>query len=144
MVRFIFTESGDSTGTITIAQIATTRDFPLSRYRTNSIMKGLGLVSCQIPKHAYKQGGNEHAAIPNQVWCGDVTYIWAVSRWCYLAVVINLFVRKPIGWSMSYSPDTALTGKALSIAFERTPQSHPAQDCHYTSEKYCLTLAMSN
>ncbi len=89
MVCSIFAESGDSVGARTIAQIATTRDFPLSRYRTNSIMKRLGLVSYQIPKHAYKRGGNEHAAIPNhldrqfvvtepnQAWCGDVTYIGA-------------------------------------------------------------------
>ena len=83
MVRSIFTESGDSAGARSVAQIATTRDFPLSRYRANRIMKLLGLVSCQIPKHAYKRGGNEHAAIPNhldrqfvvtepnQAWCGD-------------------------------------------------------------------------
>ncbi len=51
-------------------------------------MKELGLVSCQQPAHRYKRGGHEHVAIPNylerqfavtepnQVWCGDVTYIW--------------------------------------------------------------------
>jgi hypothetical protein len=36
----------------------------------------------------------------------------------YLAVVIDLFARKPIGWAMSVSPDSKLTGKALSMAFE--------------------------
>jgi len=136
-----------------IAQIATTRDFQLSRYRANNIMKRLGLVSCQIPKHAYKRGGNEHAAIPNhldrqfvvtepnQAWCGDVTYVWAGTRWCYLAVLIDLFARKPIGWAMSYSTDTALTGKALSMAFESRGRPkgvmfHSDQGCHYTSKKY--------
>jgi len=39
MVRSIFTESGDSAGARTIAQITTDRDFPLSRYRANRIMK---------------------------------------------------------------------------------------------------------
>jgi putative transposase len=92
-------------------------------------MKRLGLVSCQLPRHAYKRGGHEHATIPNllgrqfivtepnQAWCGDVTYSVGGTRWCYLAVVIDLFARKPIGWAMSYSPDTALTGKALSMVF---------------------------
>lgn len=33
----------------------------------------------------------------NTVWCGDVTYIWTGNRWAYLAVVIDLFARKPVG-----------------------------------------------
>ena len=60
----------------------------LSRYRARRLMKDLGLVSCQLPKHAYKKAAQPHAAIPNtlnrqfdvsapnQVWCGDVTFIW--------------------------------------------------------------------
>jgi transposase InsO family protein len=36
-------------------------------------------------------------AAPNQVWVGDVTYVWARSRWAYLAVVIDLFALKSAG-----------------------------------------------
>lgn len=36
----------------------------------------------------------------------------------YLAVVMDLFARKPIGWAMSFSPDSQLTGKALSMTFK--------------------------
>ena len=93
-------------------------------------MKQLGLVSRQLPKHRYRKATQEHIEIPNhldrqfavtapnEVWVGDVTYIWSGQRWMYLAVVIDLFSRKPIGWSMSSSPDSTLTGKALSMAFE--------------------------
>jgi len=35
---------------------------------------------------------------PDTVWCGDVTYIWVGNRWAYLAVVIDLFARKVVGW----------------------------------------------
>ena len=35
---------------------------------------------------------------PNQYWCGDVTYIWIGSRWPYLAVVLDLYGRKLVGW----------------------------------------------
>ncbi|MGL6260812.1 DDE-type integrase/transposase/recombinase [Vibrio sp. WXL210] len=55
---------------------------------------------------------------PNQVWVGDVTYVWAGNQWSYLAVVIDLFARKPVSWTMSYSPDSQLTGKALEMAYE--------------------------
>ncbi|EKT0593634.1 DDE-type integrase/transposase/recombinase, partial [Morganella morganii] len=52
-------------------------------------------------------------------WCGDVTYIWTGKRWAYLAVVLDLFARKPVGWAMSFSPDSRLTTKALEMAWER-------------------------
>ena len=55
---------------------------------------------------------------PNQVWCGDVTYIWTGKRWAYLAVVLDLFARKPVGWAISFSPDSRLTMKALEMAWE--------------------------
>ena len=75
-------------------------------------MAELNLVSCQIPKHSYKKASKEHVAIPNILerqfdviepntyWCGDVTYIWTGSRWSYLAVVLDLFGRKVIGWAL--------------------------------------------
>ena len=116
-------------------------------------MKKLNLVSCQQPKHSYKKANNEHLQVPNklerqfavtepnQVWVGDVTYIWIGTRWAYLAVVMDLFARKPIGWAMSLSPDTQLTGKALSMAVElrEHPKNilfHSDQGSHYTSIKY--------
>ncbi|SQB68534.1 putative integrase [Escherichia coli] len=79
----------------------------MGRWLAGRLMKELGLVSCQQPTHRYKRGGHEHVAIPNhlerqfavtepnQVWCGDVTYIWTGKRWAYLAVVLDLFARKP-------------------------------------------------
>ena len=55
---------------------------------------------------------------PSRVWCGDVTYICTGKRWSYLAVVMDLFGRKPVGWAMSLSPDSELTSKALKMAYE--------------------------
>ena len=59
----------------------------------------------------------------------------------YLAVVIDLFSRKPVGWAMSLSPDSRLTGKALLMAYESRHKSkevmiHSDQGSHYTSRYY--------
>ena len=156
-VKAIHRMSGGSAGARTIAAIATNNDFELSRYRAAKLMIKLKLESCQVPQHSYKRGGNEHLEIPNlldrqfdvvepdTVWCGDVTYIWTGNRWVYLAVVIDLFARKVVGWAMSLSPDSNITLKALELANESRGRPsglmfHSDQGSHYTSLKYhqCL------
>lgn len=120
-------------------------------------MKESGISSCQARKHKYKRGGTEHVEIPNllsrqfavtapdEVWCGDVTYIRTGKVWAYLAVVLDLFARKPVGWAMSLSPDSALTVKALQMAYERRGKPsgvmfHSDQGSHYTSLQYRQAL----
>jgi len=165
MVREIHTESNGSAGARTIATIATSRGTALSRYRARSLMKEMQLYSCQLPKHKYKKATKEHINVPNivnrnfrpaapdKVWCGDVTYIWVGNRWAYLAVVLDLYARKPIGWAFSYSPNSELTSKALQMAFDvrGKPKGlvfHSDQGCHYTSLAFrqllwCLQIQQS-
>jgi len=54
--------------------------------------------------------------IPNHVWASDVTYLWTNEGWLYLAVTIDLFSRKVVGWSMSDSLTTGLVLNALEAA----------------------------
>lgn len=125
----------------------------LSRWRATRLMKELNISSCQQPGHRYKKASREHVEIPNylqrqfavtepnQVWCGDVTYIWTGQRLAYLAVVMDLFARNPVGWAMSFFPDSSLTGKALSMAWERRNKPinvmfHSDQGSHYTSTQF--------
>ena len=113
-------------------------------------MKLLGLESTQLPNHRYKKAEQPHidipnhldrefdVATPNKAWAGDIRYIWAGNRWAYLAVVIDLFVRKPVGWALSLSPDSALVKKALTMAYESRAKPegvmfHSDQGCQYTS-----------
>ncbi|EPF1808124.1 IS3-like element IS911 family transposase, partial [Shigella flexneri] len=145
--------SHGSAGARSIATMATRRGYQMGRWLAGRLMKELGLVSCQQPTHRYKRGGHEHVAIPNylerqfavtepnQVWCGDVTYIWTGKRWAYLAVVLDLFARKPVGWAMSFSPDSRLTMKALEMAWETRGKPggvmfHSDQGSHYTSRQF--------
>ena len=104
-VRAIHKLSNGSAGARTIASIATNNGLELTRYRASRLMKQFDLVSRQLRKHTYKKSTAEHICIPNtlarkfnvlgpnQVWCGDVTYIWTGERWAYLAVVLDLFSR---------------------------------------------------
>ncbi|EPM7354724.1 TPA: IS3 family transposase [Escherichia coli] len=145
--------SHGSAGARSIATMATQRGYQMGRWLAGRLMKELGLVSCQQPTHRYKRGGHEHVAIPNhlerqfavtepnQVWCGDVTYIWTGKRWAYLPVVLDLFARKPVGWAMSFSPDSRLTMKALEMAWETRGKPvgvmFPSdQGSHYTSRQF--------
>lgn len=85
-IRQLHNESNGSAGARTIAEVVTQWGTYLSRYRAGRLMKQLELVSCQLPKPAYKKGTKEHVEIPNlldrqfavlepnQVWCGDITY----------------------------------------------------------------------
>jgi len=142
--------SGCSAGARTIATIVSRDGDKLSRYRASKAMKRIGLVSCQPPKHNYKPAKKEHVDIenhlnrefspirPNQVWCGDVTYLWTGDKWHYLATVLDLYGRKLVGFALSDSPDSELTKRALSNAFEARGRPadvmfHSDQGCHYTS-----------
>lgn len=153
MVRRIHEQSNGSAGARTVSQIATAWSTPISRYRSGKMMKQLNLVSCQRPKHRYKTAKEEHIHIPNlldrqfspekpnQIWTGDITYIWTGNRWAYLAVVLDLYARKPIGWSLSHSPDADLVSKALTMAYEMRGKPidvmfHSDQGVQYTSLKF--------
>lgn len=161
LVKEIFRSSRGSAGARTIATIATSHGTPLSRYRAGNLMKNLDLHSTQRIKQIYKKTGREHqiatnllnrefnVKAPNQVWCGDVTYVWAGSRWAYLAVVMDLFSRKPIGFALSHSPNSELTAQALNMAFEARGKPsgilfHSDQGCHYTSLAYRTLLTQLN
>lgn len=152
-----FYASRCSAGARTLATILTQKGFTLNRYYAAKAMKQLGLVSKQPRKKVTNTVEKLHDLIPNrlnrqfnvdkpnQVWCGDVTCIWVGSRWAYLAVVMDLFARKPIGWAISYSPDSALTKKALSLAYEKRGKPkkvlfHSDQGSHYTSKAYQTLL----
>ena len=90
------------------------------------------------------------ATAPNQKWVSDFTYIETSEGWLYLAVVLDLFSRKVIGWSMSQKMDTALVKTALCMALQgRRPPAgllhHSDQGSQYTSAAYrsCLTEALA-
>ena len=61
----------------------------------------------------------DEIAAPNRCWAGDITYVWTTEGWLYLAVVLDLFSRMAIGWSMSHSMKTRFVLDALQMAVDR-------------------------
>jgi putative transposase len=53
---------------------------------------------------------------PDAVWTTDITYIWTKEGWLYLAIVLDLFSRRIIGWSMASSLERTLVITALRMA----------------------------
>jgi putative transposase len=52
----------------------------------------------------------------NEKWCGDITYLWTNEGWMYLAVVLDLFSRRVIGWSLSHRMTAHLACDAMQMA----------------------------
>ena len=90
------------------------------------------------------------AAAPNQKWVTDITYLPTQLGWVYLAVVLDLFSRKVVGWSVSESLATPLVSTTLRNAIEaRRPDTksllhHSDRGSQYTSDDYQQTLRTLN
>jgi putative transposase len=83
---------------------------------------------------------------PNQVWASDITYIWTAEGWLYLAVVMDLFSRTIVGWSMSERMTRELVIDAFVMATKRrNPPSgllhHSDRGSQYASDDYQDILA---
>ena len=85
-------------------------------------------------------------ARPNTAWVTDMTYIWTLQGWLYLAVIIDLFSRRVVGWSMSERIDRKLALDALRMALaqRRPPRGlihHSDRGSQYASGEYQELLA---
>ena len=127
----------------------------ISRRRIGKLMKQQGLI-CQRKKK-YKRGtsaaiNDPHIAAnlvqrqfdvyyPNQVWVSDITYIKTLAGWMYLAVFIDLYSRKVVGWALDTHMTSELIETALKRAiFSRKPPRglivHSDQGSQYVSKNY--------
>jgi transposase InsO family protein len=81
------------------------------------------------------------ATQPNQKWAGDITYLWTDAGWLYLAVIIDLYSRAVIGWSMSQRMTRQLVCDALTMAqwrrgFPKNVLVHSDRGSQYCSNDY--------
>ncbi len=125
----------------------------VSRWRARQLMQACQLVSTQPGQPKFRVAQEAAEAVPNQlnrafqptapnrVWCGDITYLRVAGQWAYLAVVLDLYARRVVGWKVAARPDTALVTHALCRAVEtRRPACgllfHSDQGVQYRSHGY--------
>ncbi len=130
-LRCLFNESRGSTGSRALMSMMRALGHQVGRFKVRRLMKEAGLVSKQPGAHRYQVARSELPDIPNllarefdvqqpnQVWCGDITYVWAGGRWHYLAAELDLHTRRVVGWAMSGRPDLDLAVKALDMAYQQ-------------------------
>ena len=88
---------------------------------------------------------NFTAPAPNQIWVGDITYLWTAEGWLYLAVFIDLYSRMVVGWAISTRLQASLVTLAFAraVARRRPPPElivHTDQGCQYASEAFRRAL----
>ena len=130
--------------------------FDIGRERAASTMKRLDI---KLRKKRFKHyaRNTKPAPAPNvlnrqfdppeadMAWAGDVTFIPTQQGWLYLAIVVDLFSRRVVGWATSNVADTRLALAASRLAFASKPKPglivHTDQGCQYTSDLFVAHLA---
>jgi transposase InsO family protein len=129
---------GVSVGRHKVAQLmrsARLRGCPKRRYRTTTQQDPSHPVARNLIKRDFT------ADRPNRRWAGDITYIPTRQGWLFLAVVIDLFSRRIVGWSMSRWSSRRLVVDALAMAVEaRRPEGqlihHSDRGGQYSSDDF--------
>lgn len=132
----------------------------VSKKRVERLMRERGLVGRQKRRFRRTTDSNHAQPVapnvlarhfephgPNQAWAGDVTYIATAEGWLYLAVLLDLYSRRVVGWALSATNDTllALTALRRAVAARRTVPPglvhHTDRGSPYASEAYRAALA---
>lgn len=115
-INELFTQSRSTAGSRSIMCMMREEGIQIGRFKVRRLMTEMHLISKQPGSHAYKKATVERPDIPNvlerafnvstanEVWCGDITYVWAQGRWHYVAAVIDLFSRRVVGWAFLPGP----------------------------------------
>ena len=153
-MKELFAASRDSLGSRTMMENLRTEGFDIGRERTRNLMKALNLKVKH--KRKYKVTTDSKHKFPvaenvlnrqfspqaaNQAWGTDITYLWTQEGWIYLAIVIDLYSRRVVGWAIDRRMKKALVIRALMMAINlRNPPTglihHSDRGSQYASHAY--------
>jgi putative transposase len=122
--------------------------------RVGRLMRQNGIEAVRTRKYKVTTDSNHSFAIapnlldrdfsataPNQKWAGDITYIWTSEGWLYLAVILDLYSRRVIGWAVSnrMKRDLAIRALDMAVALRQPPKGcihHTDRGSQYCSHDY--------
>ncbi len=157
-MKSLFAESRQSMGSRRLSRQLTAEGFSIGRYRARRLMKSMGLAVKSKRKYKVTTDSKHRLpvadnvlnrafspAAPNQCWGTDITCLWTQEGWIYLAVVIDLYSRRVVGWSMDRRMTKALAIRALIMAVSlRNPPPglihHSDRGSQYASYAYQALL----
>jgi len=128
--------------------------YEISRKRIARLMQAMGLIA-RVTRVTYRAPGmrrflqagenlRPEGDVPdrkNSVWVADVTYLKVKKQWHYLSVIMDLYSRRIVGWSLDTNRTTGLTRKTLKAAIrKRRPQAglmlHTDRGVEYRGSEY--------
>jgi len=154
LIKDIAKCSDNTYGSRRIKAVLNALSFPISRWRTAKLMKEANVwvrykkkykvtTNSEHNKPLYENELQQNFTVEqaNQAFVGDITYIWTLEGWLYLAVVIDLYSRKVVGWSMGSRMKAQLVCDAITMAiWQRHPGKglivHSDQGVQYASHQY--------
>ena len=158
----LFRKSRKTYGSRRISNGLKRQGFNVGRYQAGSLMRRLELsVKSRKRFKITTDSKHDHPVVPNhldrkfqvevpdKVWTSDLTYIWTRQGWLYLAVVLDLFSRKVVGWSLQTAMTADLVVEALTMAvIRRNPLPgllhHSDRGSQYASSAYRQELGKQN
>jgi putative transposase len=153
-VRQIVVGSDYTYGSRRVKKAMHSLGYPISRRKAGKLMKEAGVEVRHRRKFKVTTDSNHKLPLfenvlqrqfdvdePDTVYASDVTYIWTQQGWLYLAIVIDLFSRKVVGWSMSSRMKATLVCDALKMAiWRRRPKPglthHSDRGSQYASKAF--------
>lgn len=153
-VKRLFNETRSGIGYVKLCRGLNKAGFTIGETRTKTIMHRLNLVCIQRRAYKCTTNSNHNNAIsanlldqdfnptkPNQKWSTDITYLPTRQGWVYLAIVMDLYSRKIVGWAMNKRMTTQLITRALkhAHALRKPPRGllhHSDRGAQYTSHAY--------
>ena len=134
--------------------------YPVGRQQTRQLMKEANVKVRYKKKYKITTNSDHDKPVfdnvlnrefdvnaPDQAYVCDITYVWTREGWLYLAVVIDLFSRKVVGWSMGSRMKAKLVCDALTMAiWQRRPKPglivHSDRGSQYASDQYHAVLSL--
>ncbi len=150
----LFKASRESLGSRELSKKLKSEGFNVGRERTRTIMKKLKLIVRQRVAYKvttkHKRGDavamnllnqNFNPVAVNKVWAGDITYLKTAEGWMYLAIVMDLYSRRIVGWHIDKRMTTDLISKALmkAVNLRQTKKGlvfHSDRGSQYTSQRF--------